>query len=85
MVKDKKRYVHSSYPVRCFCFSVYFVNMLTGMSGFCYMSVCVEVYVNPNGGIPAIKLGTCSFYRVMHVIVVIDLVYIHHAQNKEKL
>ena len=68
-----------------FVFLVYFVNMLTGMSGFCYMSVCVEVYVNPNGGIPAIKLGTRSFYRVMRVIVVIDLVHIHHAQNKEKL
>ena len=40
---------------------------------------------NPNGSIPAIKLGTCSFYRVMRVIVVIDLVHIHHAQNKEKL
>ena len=49
------------------------------------MSVCVEVYVNPNGGIPAIKPRTCSFYSVMRVIVVIDLVHIHHAQNKEKL
>ena len=49
------------------------------------MSVCVEVYVNPNGGIPAIKLGTCSFYRVMRVIVVIDLVRFHHVQNNEKL
>ena len=61
--------------------------MLTGMSSLCYMSVCVEVfvYVSLNGGIPAIKLGTCSFHRVMHVIVVIDLVHIHHAQNKEML
>ena len=42
------------------------------------MSVCVEVYVyiNPNGGIPAIKLGTWSFDRAMRVIVVIDLVFI---------
>ena len=85
MVKDKKRYVHSSCPVRCFCFSCLFCEHVDWYVSFCYMSVCVEVYVNPNGGIPAIKLGTCSFYRVMHVIVVIDLVYIHHAQNKEKL
>ena len=47
-------------------------------SSVCYVCVCVEVtvYVNPDGGTPAIKLGTCSFYSVMHVIVVIDLVFI---------
>ena len=65
--KIRKRTCIFSCPVRC-CFVLFFCEHV-GMSrsSVCYMCVCVEVtvYVNPDGGTPAIKLGTCFLYSVM--------------------